>query len=82
MNKREAERAKKAMRAAVARFQKYVATYSDQAHYDEYSQKCYIEDMLYGIGISFCEFGADYTGPGGYERFKQRLREHLGGHNG
>lgn len=77
MNKREAEKARKRMREMVSRFQKYVATYSDQAHFEDYSDKTYIDDMLYGLGISIVG-PADYTGPGGYERWKQKLREHLG----
>lgn len=63
------------MRERVENIQGYVATYSDQPGYDEYSDKTYIDDMLYGIGLSMIP--ADYSGPGGYERFKQYLREHL-----
>lgn len=68
----------KRMRAVVAKMQSYVATYSEQAHFDIYTDKTFLDDMLYGIGISM-QIGTatDYTGPGGYERFKQALREHL-----
>jgi hypothetical protein len=76
MNKRQAEKRRKLMRERVASFQKYVATYHEQSSYDDYSDKTYVDDMLYGIGISMIA-PADYTGPGGYERFKQYLREHL-----
>ncbi len=69
---------RKQMRAAVAKFQEYVATYSDQAYFDDYTNKTYLEDMLYGICLSMQElFPADFKGPGGFERFKQHLREHL-----
>lgn len=76
MNKRDTERRRKLMRERVAKLQEYVATYTDQSHYDEYSDKTYVDDILYGLGISMIA-PADYTGPGGYERFKQYLREHL-----
>lgn len=69
---------KERMRATVAKFQDYVATYDKQSEYDSYLDKTFLDDMLYGIGISL-QIGtaADYTGAGGYERFKQKLREHL-----
>jgi hypothetical protein len=68
----------KRMRACVAKFQKYVATYDTQAQYDTYLEKTYLDDMLYGIGLSLMELKpTDYTAAGGYERFKQYLREHL-----
>lgn len=76
MNKRDVEKRRKLMRKRVAMLQNYVATYSEQASYDDYSDKTYVDDILYGLGISFIA-PADYTGPGGYERFKQYLREHL-----
>jgi hypothetical protein len=76
MNKREAEKRRKVMRERVKYLQDYVNTYSDQAHYEDYSDKTYLDDMLYGIGLSMAG-PADYTGHGGYERFKQFLREHL-----
>jgi hypothetical protein len=83
MNKRDHEKARKRMRAIVAHFQQYVATYTDQAHYDHYSDTTYLNDMLYGIGLSLVETGSDYSGAGGYERFKEFLRQHLGDpHNG
>lgn len=68
----------KRMRAIVAKFQDYVATYTEQAHYDTYQDKTFLDDMLYGIGTAIgSETAADYTGPGGYERWKQTLREFL-----
>lgn len=78
MTTREHEKAKKRMREMVAKFQEYVRTYSDQSHFEEYSDKTFLDDMLYGIGLSM-QVGTptDYTGAGGYERFKQKLREHL-----
>jgi hypothetical protein len=67
------------MRQMVRAFQKYVETYSGQDGYETYSDKTLLDDMLYGIGLSL-QIGTptDYSGPGGFERFKQRLREHIG----
>lgn len=76
MNKRDTEKRKELVRARVAAFQHYVATYSNQPGYQEYSDKTWIDDILYGLGICMKD-ATDYTGPGGYERFKQYLREHL-----
>jgi hypothetical protein len=75
---REHEKCKARMREMVAKLQEYVRTYSDQAHYEDYSDKTFLDDMLYGIGLSM-QVGTptDFTGAGGYERFKQKLREHL-----
>jgi hypothetical protein len=77
-SKRDTEHRRKAMRVRVSQFQKYVATYHEQAHYEDYLDKTYVDDMLYGIGLSMSGL-TDYSGPGGYERFKQYLREHLDG---
>lgn len=76
MTKKQQE---KRMRAVVAKMQHYVATYSNQAEYASYTDKTFLDDMLYGIGIAMAEHTAtDHTGPGGYERFKETLRKHLG----
>lgn len=76
MNQKDVDNARKRMRNMVARYQKYVAAYSDQPRYEDYMDKTYLDDMLYGLGISIIG-AADYGGPEGYERFKQLLREHL-----
>jgi hypothetical protein len=76
MNKRDKEKRRKLVRERVKFLQDYVNTYSDQGGYEDYSDKTYIDDMLYGLGLSMAG-PTDYSGPGGYERFKQYLREHL-----
>lgn len=78
MKKRDAEKRRARMRAVVSKFQTYVGTYHRQAYYEDYSDKTYLDDMLYGIGLSLAEgTPIDYTGPGGYERFKAVLFDHL-----
>lgn len=80
MTKKEVEARRKRMRAVVARFQKYVSTYSEQSHYEDYSDRIFLDDMLYGIGLALSEGTAkDNSGAGGYERFKVELRRHLNG---
>jgi hypothetical protein len=78
VEQRKLEWRRERMRQAVAGFQLYVSTYSDQPGYQDYYDETFINDMLYGIGLAM-QTGTptDYSGPGGFERFKQRLREHL-----
>ena len=72
------DRQRKRMRQMVAKYQEYVASYDQQSYYADYSDKTFLDDMLYGIGLSMqIDTATDYTGAGGYERFKQTLREHL-----
>lgn len=76
MKKKETERHHRLMRARVAAIQHYVATYSDQAHYEDYSDETFINDMLYGIGLAMD--GIEYAQAAGFDKFKQALRERLG----
>jgi len=75
---REQAKRRERMREMVAKFQDYVRSYSGQSCYEDYSDTIFLDDMLYGIGLSL-QVGTptDFTGAGGYERFKQKLREHL-----
>lgn len=61
------------MREIVARFQRYVRTYDRQSSYATYTDRTYIEDMLYGIGLSIDP--EVYRGASGFHRFKELLRE-------
>lgn len=72
------EQRHKRMREAVAKLQAYMNAYTQQAHYEEYTDKTYVDDVLYGLGLSLSGL-TDYSGPGGYERFKAYLRDHLEG---
>jgi hypothetical protein len=62
------------MEKMVAHLQEYVRTYSDQACYRDYSDKTFIDDVLYGLGIAF---GEQYHGATGYTKFRDVLRQHL-----
>ena len=69
-NKKQREK----MKAAVAYLQKYVATYSSQCGFESYSEETYIDDILYGLGVSLDKKN---EWAGGFENFKERLRTHL-----
>ena len=69
-NKKQREK----MKAAVAYMQEYVATYSNQREVESYSEETYIDDILYGLGVSLDKKN---EWAGGFENFKERLRRHL-----
>lgn len=62
------------MRFAVESLAQYMATYDKQYGYLDYSDKTFIDDVLYGIGRALSK---DYEYVVGFEKFKARLREHL-----
>lgn len=72
------EQRQKRMREAVAKLQAYMSSYSEQAHYEDYTDKTYVDDILYGLGLSLSGL-SDFSGPGGYSRFKAYLQDHLDG---
>lgn len=63
------------MQDAVSRLQRYMNTYTEQTGYMDYEDITYINDVLYGLGISLNE--EVFSGGHGFARFKQFLREHL-----
>lgn len=67
------EKNKIRMAVIVRQFQEYVSTYSNQNGYTGYSDKTFIEDMIYGIGVAIDsdKYGTAY----GYEAFKSHLKE-------
>ena len=69
-NKKQREK----MKAAVAYMQEYVATYSNQPGFESYTEETYIDDILYGLGVSLDKKN---KWAGGFENFKERLRLHL-----
>ena len=78
VNKRDTEKRHKAMDRAVKQLQTYVGTYTEQAEYRDYSNRIFVDDILYGLGLSMQNLiPSDFHGASGYERFKQYLREHL-----
>lgn len=72
--KLSAEARRNRMRKIVARIQGYVATYTDQAAYADYSDDTFVNDMLYGIGMAISD---EYRHAGGFRRFKERIAREL-----
>jgi len=72
-------RKQKRMKAIVERLQAYVATYSEQAHYLDYSDTIFIDDILYGLGLALDK---RHHGAQGFESFKSMLRNRLADNGG
>jgi hypothetical protein len=64
------------MEAAVSSLQRYMATYSEQPGYTGYSDRCFIDDVLYGLGRALEPklYGGNSQG---FDAFKERLVAHL-----
>lgn len=59
---------------AVKYLRDYMNTYDQQREYADYSDRTYIDDVLYGLGVSL---STEYQFAGGYRKFKALLLEHL-----
>jgi len=53
----------------VEKFQQYVASYK---HHDSQSPEVFMQDMMYGIGMSMCH---EYEFAVGFGKFKGRIKE-------
>ncbi len=62
-------------RQAVSYLEKYVSTYSSQQGYEGYPPSIFIDDVLYGLGVSI--YGPSAEWHGGYQEFKVKLMEYL-----
>lgn len=65
----------KRMRDMVASLQHYMDTYDEQLHYEDYEDETYIDDVLYGLGISMEPEVYKYRS--GFDLFKEKLLNHL-----
>jgi len=54
----------------VKKFQVYVATYTNQQFYENYSEECIINDMIYGLGIAIND---KFNYANGYREWKKEL---------
>ena len=63
------------VKKAVEYLQTYIATYSKQACYLDYSDTTIIDDVLYALGVALGK--EKYMFAGGYANFKQVLLVHL-----
>jgi hypothetical protein len=62
------------MEKAVAYLTKFMATYDQQHGYQDYSDETYINDVLYGLGVSLSD---EYQFAGGFRKWRAKLLEHL-----
>lgn len=62
------------MKERVEKLQHYWNTYTSQSNYEHYTDKTFLDDALYGIGVAISD---DFRFAGGYDKFKELLREHL-----
>lgn len=53
----------------------YVDSYDDQPHWKEYSQSIYINDMLYGLGVSLDP--TNYKWASGYDEWLHVLKDFI-----
>lgn len=60
---------------ATKKLDHFVSTYKDQPGYQKYSDKTYLNDMLYGIGLSIDE--KKYFAAVGYDKFLKVLKSHI-----
>ncbi len=63
------------IRPAVKYLSDYLNTYEDQAGIDDYTVETWIEDILYGLGMSLDP--AAHKWASGHVEFKNKLREYL-----
>lgn len=68
-------KSRKRMTAIVASLQSYVASYTKQEGYVDYTDRTLIDDVLYGLGRAIDEKA--HSGADGYERFREQLEQHL-----
>jgi hypothetical protein len=68
MNKKQ-----KRMKKAVEYMQNYINTYDKQTGYLDYSDDCFILDMIYGIGLALDS--KDYEFADGFNNFKKVVVE-------
>lgn len=66
---------KNGMIESVKYLQNYMNTYSNQEGYEDYSVRIYIEDILYGLGVSIDE--NKYQWAEGFREFKKDLMQFL-----
>ena len=80
-NNQRMEGRRKVVRRTIESLKEYINTYEDQKGYEDYSDTTIIDDMLYGLGVAMGdehEHENEYKYADGFDRFKDRLRKHLG----
>ena len=70
----------KRMVKAVESLKHYIDTYDKQPMYEDYTDACFINDIIYGLGIALDE--KQYSMADGFIRFKTFLAGFLKEHEG
>jgi len=65
----------KRMEKIVARMQEFTRTYTEQDSWRDYSDRCFIDDFLYGIGVSLDP--KKFKAADGFDRFLDVLQERI-----
>ena len=65
----------KRMQKAVKYLTEYMETYDKQLNYEKYSDKTFIDDILYGMGVALDKGKYEYST--GFREFKKVLIKHL-----
>ena len=60
---------------AIDYLQKYIDTYKSQQGYKKYTLDTYVDDILYGLGVSISS--KHYSFLRGFLLFKAKLQEHM-----
>lgn len=77
LNKEDPEYNKNRMVLMVRYLQRYMETYSNQYHYENYSDSILIDDVLYGLGVVLDP--KEHQFADGYDRWKQKLKQFFDG---
>lgn len=67
----------KRMAKAVAYLKEYMASYSSQSAYLDYSDETLIDDVLYGLGVALHGTACSYAP--GFDKWRLMLSDHLSG---
>ena len=65
----------KRMELMVQYLKRYIDTYDNQYHYQNYSDTILIDDILYGLGVALNP--EEHQFADGFDTFKNKLIEHL-----
>ena len=73
--KKKLNKKQQRVKEIIEKLQHYMATYSDQRGYLDYSDETIIDDVLYGLGIALDEKAHSFFD--GYNVFKDKLIKHI-----
>ena len=75
LNKEDSDYPLKRMELMVKYLQRYIETYDKQYGYQNYTDRTFINDILYGLGVALNPENHQYAN--GFDRWKKELIEFL-----